>query len=96
MHDEKIGLVSAWIDAFYTSRDDELVALAHDGVEVRPRRGMGLQRCYSGALFVVRDERIANVKMYMSDSEMLRQVGEFAAPPVEIEVRRTGRIGEAG
>ena len=40
-------LVCAWIDAYYSHRDGELLALAHPDIEIRPRAGQG-QRLYTG------------------------------------------------
>lgn len=115
--------VCAWIDAYYSGRDDDLVALAHPDVEIHPRAGMG-DRLYVGvagvrkwltdtsanrsrivefttgllpdgrvlaessldgtpvcAIFELRDERIVNVAMYVSDPEMLRHIGRIQGVP---------------
>lgn len=40
-------LVLEWICAYYEQRDDDLVALAHPEVEIRPRAGQG-ERLYTG------------------------------------------------
>lgn len=40
-------LVCAWIDAYYSHRDGEMLALAHPEIEIRPRAGQG-ERLYLG------------------------------------------------
>lgn len=48
MPDHRLQLVQQWIDAYYTYRDDDLRALAHPEIEIRPRAGHG-ERLYTGA-----------------------------------------------
>jgi hypothetical protein len=123
MADRASQLVCAWIDAYYTKRDEEMISLAHPDIEVRPRVGHG-SRQYLGldgvrswleftrparsviesystvvlddgrvlaeatlggmdvtALFEVRDEKIARVTMYISDRDLLEQLGKIHSPP---------------
>jgi hypothetical protein len=130
MADPACELVNAWIDAYYSKRDEEMILLAHRAIEIRPRPGHGerlhreidgLQRwlddtqgtrsaihTYStvrlpdgrvlaeatlgemglAGLFNVRDEKIAGVTMYISDREMLVQLGKIDSPRASASVHR--------
>ena len=47
MADHQLQLVQNWIEAYYTHRDEDLRALAHPDIEIRPRAGHG-ERLYTG------------------------------------------------
>jgi hypothetical protein len=137
MADRVSELVCAWIDAYYTHRDDDVIGLAHPDIEVRPRVGHG-RRLYCGidgvrswleftrpersviesystvllddgrvlaeatlgdvdvtALFEVRAEKIACVTMYISDRDLLEQLGKIASPPPAASIHHISGVRAA-
>ncbi len=134
MPDPAVHLVARWIDAYYAGRDDDLLAIAHPGIEVHPRVGIGPRRVKGRlelhnwlrdtrgrrsditaydltslghdrvlaearlegmgvvAIFQVRDDRVARVDMYVSDRELLAQLGAIheraGHPELHVEMAR--------
>jgi SnoaL-like domain len=43
VHERSVDLARRWTDAYRAYRDEELVALAHPAIVLRPRRGQGEQ-----------------------------------------------------
>lgn len=60
--DDGVSLVSAWIDAYYTHRDAEMIPLAHPDIEILPRAGQG-DHLYCG---------IEGVERWLEDTRLRR------------------------